>query len=86
MQVGLAVQCRIQVAVLPGVVRHGRGGMGQPVHHLGPLCDVQSGPGEPIVAGLEGLREDVEEGEEGGVVLLLVSGELERWHGDGGGR
>lgn len=36
--------------------------------------------------GVAWFREDVEEGEEGGVVLLLVSGELGRWHGDGGGR
>ncbi len=41
---------------------------------------------EACRGGVVWLREDVEEGEEGGAVLLLVSGELERWHGDGGGR
>ena len=53
MQIGLPVQCRIQVAVLPGVVRHTRGGVCQPVHHVGTLRGVQSRPDEPIVARLE---------------------------------
>lgn len=41
---------------------------------------------EASSCGVARLREDVEEEEEGGAVLFLVSGELEKSHGDGGGR
>ena len=41
---------------------------------------------ETCRGGVVWLGEDVEEGEEGGAALLLVSGELEGGHGGDGGR